>query len=170
MGVNVSMNENDEVFIVSIGMICGSCVSAITIISYFCYLVFVQQQFSRPSRHMVSRPRLLIQGNVHPVQIYLIIPLDPGESFIQAHLAVADALDLRAQQHHPRFDTLQNEIVVAGLAVHYPRIVPGFLLALRSFLFAFTSHNSLLQTVDSGKKSFLKVSFNAKIRLSIVIL
>ena len=101
------------------------------------YLAFVDEQLPWASGVVISGAGLGVRGDVHAEKKKLIAPVDTRETLIEADLAVADALDLSAEQVHAGFQGLQDEIVVVSLAVDNAGKMLGLALAL---FFCFSSH------------------------------
>ncbi len=77
----------------------------------------VQEQLALAHRVVIAVGALRIGADVRPVQEHLPVALDGAIGVGQVQLAVAQALDLGADQRNARLEALQQLVVEARLAV-----------------------------------------------------
>src|SRR5580765_223690 len=79
-------------------------------------LVAMEQQLAAPERFVVRVPAVAVRADVHVVQKHFPI-FDSGEAVAQVDAPFTDRFHFGAEQHHTRLETLEQVVVVAGLAV-----------------------------------------------------
>jgi hypothetical protein len=88
------------------------------------HLAAVHQELAGTFRVVIEPVRLGIFGNVAADQPDFIV-LDARVGFFQRHVAIAQALDLAADQDDAAFERVEYGVVVSGLAVVRDDLVVG---------------------------------------------
>src|SRR5207245_3293274 len=86
-------------------------------------LVAMQEQLAGPERIMIDVAAVRVGRDMAIVQERLTA-VDPGEGVLEIRLAVAERLDLGAEEHETRLVPLADEIVVERLAVGRQHLLP----------------------------------------------